>query len=181
MMRFVGLFAAFCALTTPAWADESVILAANEAIDRHDTLEAVMLLTPAADAGDAHAQALLGSILLRGAPDVPRDENRAADYMQRAAHQGSAQAQLNLGGMFKEGRGVPRDSVQAHFWMSLGLARITPPTPTPGDREAAATLFALDSARYERDQLASYMTVYELAESERLQRAWTPRIEQDGQ
>jgi hypothetical protein len=65
--------------------------------------------------------------------------------------------------------------------MSLGLERLTPPTPTPGDREAAATVFALDSARYERDQLASHMTASKLEESERLQRAWTPRVETGGQ
>jgi hypothetical protein len=180
MIRFLSLVAVLCSLTTLVWADENVVVAANEAIDRNDRAEAVRLLAPAADAGNANAQALLGSILLRGAPDVPRDDQRAAYWMQRAANQGFAQAQLNLGAMYKRGAGVPGNAVQAHFWMSLGLTRLTPPTPTPGDLEAAATLFALDSARYERDQLASYMTVDELAESERLQRAWTPRIEIDG-
>jgi TPR repeat protein len=104
LMRFLSLIAAVCVLTPLAWADD-VIPAANEAIARHDTVEAIRLLTPAADAGDANAQALLGSILLRGTPDVPRDEHRAASWMQRAANQGFAQAQLNLGGMFKQGYG----------------------------------------------------------------------------
>jgi uncharacterized protein len=135
------------------------------------------LLTPAADSGDANAQTLLGGIYLRGSSDIPRNDERAAYWIGRAANQGFPQAQLNLGGLYLRGAGVPQSNMQAHVWISLGLAEIVLPQPAPGDMEAAASLLAIDSARYERDQIGSYMTVEELAESDRLQKAWMARPE----
>lgn len=177
MIRILSAAAVTLALATSALAQVDVIAAANAAIDRNDRAEALRVLTPAAESGDANAQELLGRLYLGDAPDVHRDTGRAVYWLQRAANQGSPEAQLNLGALYLRGDGVQSSSVQAHFWMSLGLARMTPPTPTPGDLEAAAMLFVLDSARYERDQLASNMTREELAESERLQRAWAPTSE----
>jgi len=42
---------------------------------------------------------------------------------RRAAEQGSDDGQLNLGRMYAEGVGVPRDLVQAYVWLSLAAAR----------------------------------------------------------
>lgn len=159
-------------MTSAAWAQEDVITTANGAIARYDLGEAVRLLTPVAESGDANAQTLLGGIYLRGSPDIPRNDETAAYWLRRAANQGFPQAQLNLGGMYLRGSGVPQSNMQAHVWLSIGLTRIVPPQPAPGDREAAVMLFAIDSARYERDQIASYMSDEELAESDRLQSAW---------
>ena len=48
--------------------------------------------------------------------------------MSRAAEQGYAQAQINLGDLYAEGKGVSLDYVTAYMWYSLGSA---------GDRRAA--------------------------------------------
>lgn len=177
MTRLLCLFALVCSITSVAWAQEDVTAAANAAIARHELVEAIRLLTPVAESGDADAQTLLGSIYLRGSLDVPRNDETAAYWIKRAANQGSPKAQLNLGGMYLKGSGVPRSNMQAHVWLSLGLTHIALPQAAPGDRGGAAMLLAIDSARYTRDQIASYMTDEELAESDRLQSAWRARPE----
>jgi len=40
--------------------------------------------------------------------------------MSRAAEQGYAQAQINLGDLYAEGKGVPLDYVTAYMWYNLG-------------------------------------------------------------
>ena len=75
---------------------------------------------------------------------------------RRAADQGNAQAQNNLGTMYALGQGVPQDYVQAHMWFSLSVALGDP----FGQRN--------------RDQAAALLTPAQLAESERLLRAWRP-------
>jgi TPR repeat protein len=43
--------------------------------------------------------------------------------LQRAAEQKNAEAQYLLGRIYWEGRGVPRDRVQAHMWFNLAPAQ----------------------------------------------------------
>ena len=47
---------------------------------------------------------------------VPQDDEQAASWFRKAAEQGVAEAQYNLGKMYDEGRGVPQDDKQAVFW-----------------------------------------------------------------
>ena len=70
------------------------------------------------------------------------------------AEQGHAQAQVNLGIMSSQGRGVPKDSVQAYVWYTLAAAQ--------GD----------DLAEKFKNHLAKSMTLEQLAESQRLAREW---------
>ncbi len=70
------------------------------------------------------------------------------------AEQGDAIAQYNLGLMYANGRGVPRDYVQARMWFNLAAAQ---------DNETARTL---------RDKLAKKMTPAQLDEAQRLAREW---------
>ncbi|CAK0743872.1 hypothetical protein CCP3SC15_1280016 [Gammaproteobacteria bacterium] len=41
----------------------------------------------------------------------------AAQWFQRAAEQGLAGAQANLGMMYRDGRGVPKDEEKAREWL----------------------------------------------------------------
>ena len=41
---------------------------------------------------------------------VPQDAAEAVAWYRRAAEQGDARAQYNLGGMYRKGRGVPQDA-----------------------------------------------------------------------
>ncbi len=73
------------------------------------------------------------------------------------AEQGDAIAQYNLGLMYANGRGVPRDYVQAHLWANLAAAQ------------------GNELARKARDIVAKKMTPAQLAEAQRLARKWKPK------
>ena len=81
--------------------------------------------------------------------------------LRRAAEQGDASAQYNLGVMYDTGQGVPQDYVQAHKWINLATSRTTP-------REA-------EEYRSARDSLAERMTASQIAEAQRLARKWQPK------
>ena len=44
-------------------------------------------------------------------------------YISKAAEQGYAAAQLNLGAMYYNNRGVPENDVQAYMWWSIAKAQ----------------------------------------------------------
>lgn len=56
-----------------------------------------------ADAGDLRAQVLVGQMLLRGGPGVPRDTRAGLAALERAAQQGSVLAMLVLGQAYDTG------------------------------------------------------------------------------
>ncbi len=74
-----------------------------------------------------------------------------------AAPAWNADAQYNLALMYKKGRGVPQDYVQAHMWLNLAGAQ--------GHRQAA---------KY-RGIIAERMTPAQIAEAKRLAGKWRPR------
>ncbi len=88
---------------------------------------------------------------------VLRDYAEAVKWYRKAAEQGNAKAQNNLGLMHEEGRGVPQDYVQAHMWYNLAGAQ--------GGQQAAKN----------RDLVAKLMTPAQTAEAQRLARKWQPR------
>ncbi|MCH8040153.1 MAG: sel1 repeat family protein [Nitrospinae bacterium] len=70
------------------------------------------------------------------------------------AEQGHAQAQVNLGIIYSQGRGVPKDYVTAYRWYTLGA----------GQGDPLAEKF--------KDHLEKSMTPNQLAEAQRLAREW---------
>ncbi len=87
------------------------------------------------------------------------DYDRAVREFRLLAEQGHAQAQVNLGIMSSQGRGVPKDSVQAYRWYTLAAGQ--------GD----------DLAEKFKAHLEKSMTLDQLAEAQRLARAWKPKGE----
>ncbi len=85
------------------------------------------------------------------------DYDTALREFRLLAEQGHAQAQLNLGILYSQGRGVPKDSVQAYAWYTLAAGQ--------GD----------DLAGKFKDHLEKSMTLEQLAEAQRLAREWTPK------
>jgi uncharacterized protein len=53
---------------------------------------------------------------------VRRDYIEAMKWSLKAAEQGNADAQHNLGIMYGRGEGVPQDDVRAHMWFNLAAA-----------------------------------------------------------
>jgi TPR repeat protein len=68
-----------------------------------------------AEAGEAHAQQLLGSLYAKG-HSVKQSYPEAAKWYQLAAAQGDAAAQRALGELYEAGQGVPLDNQQAAQW-----------------------------------------------------------------
>ena len=54
---------------------------------------------------------------------VPKDDQLAVNWYRKAAEQGNASAQFNLGVRYANGRGVPKDDELAYFWWLLSSAR----------------------------------------------------------
>ena len=81
----------------------------------------------------------------------------AADWYRKAAEQGYARAQNNLGVMYDNGEGVGQDDVSAYMWFNLAAAR--------GLKEAVRN----------RDGVARHMTPEQIAEAQKLVHEWKPR------
>lgn len=79
------------------------------------------------------------------------------------AEQGHAAAQVNLGAMYRNGRGVPQDYIRAHMWLNLGASQLT------GDEHKRAA--------EARDALAEKMTPEQVARAQEMARGWKPRLE----
>jgi len=77
-------------------------------------------------------------------------------WYRRAAEQGDAVAQYNLANMYVQGQGVPKDTIQAHYWYSLAAAQ--------GDQDALAM----------QDRLEGKMTRAQLDASQKLVRESRP-------
>ena len=58
-----------------------------------------------------------------GGRGVPRDDAEAIEWFLKAADQGFAPAQINLGVLYERGQGVPEDFVQGYKWLSLSTSR----------------------------------------------------------
>jgi hypothetical protein len=54
---------------------------------------------------------------------VPQDYAKAVAWYQKAADQGDAQAQNNLGAMYRAGQGVPQNDVAAYALYNLSAAK----------------------------------------------------------
>ncbi len=90
------------------------------------------------------------------------DYDTALREFRPLAEQGHAQAQVNLGIMSSQGRGVPKDSIQAYRWYTLAANQ--------GD----------DLADKFKNHLAKSMTLDQLAEAQRLVRGWKAKGSEGG-
>jgi TPR repeat protein len=73
-----------------------------------------------AERGEADAQASMG-VVLRNAQDRSRNLVEAANWLQKAADQGNASAQYNLGLCYFSGEGVGKDEIEAYaYWKIAG-------------------------------------------------------------
>ena len=122
-----------------------------------DDAEAARWYRLAADQGDAVAQQSLGCVYREG-KGVPQDDAESVRWFRLAAEQGRADAQHDLACSYRDGNGVPQDYVQAHMWYSLSASQRS-------EAEWA-------NRAKNRDLTAQRMTPDQLAEAQRLARAW---------
>jgi TPR repeat protein len=133
------------------------------AYERKDMATAVRIWKVWADKGNAEARTLLGAMYWSG-EGVPRNHTEAARLYLLAANQGYARAQNDIGFMYGFGEGIPpRNDVEAYKWLTLAIARYT-----------ARNQDRLDQAIKDKATLAARMTKAQVAESEKLVKAWKP-------
>jgi hypothetical protein len=96
----------------------ALVAQARDAVRNKRGTDAVNLLKPAADAGDAEAALFLGNIYLYGS-GVPPDFEAARCYLELAAREGRVEALYNLGSIHDKAIGVPRDPQRAMRWFGL--------------------------------------------------------------
>lgn len=89
-------------------------------------------------------------------------ENDPIDKLRRAAEQGVAEAQFNLGLMYAKGQGVSQDYVAARMFLNLAGAK--------GNEDARKT----------RDLIATKMTAAQISEAQRRAQEWQTKPRSDG-
>ncbi len=66
--------------------------------------------------GEVAAQTALGAMYYSGIRGMPKDSEKAYEWLSKAAAQNSSGAQLMLGYMYYEGNGIPEDHSKAFKW-----------------------------------------------------------------
>jgi len=128
---------------------------------------------------------------------VPQDYAETTKWFLKAAEQGEAVAQYNLGVMYDTGKGVPQDYAEARKWYlkaaeqgyisaqnNLGVM-YEYGQGVPQDYVTAHLWFNLAASRAaggdrkkyadRRDETAAEMTPAQIAEAQRLAREWKPK------
>ena len=80
--------------------------------------EAMIEFLPAAQAGNADAEELIGVMYAMGL-GVERDDRRAFEWYLRASMKAHPGAQSGVGWYYEVGRGVTKDLVRAYMWYVL--------------------------------------------------------------
>ncbi|MBD3679644.1 MAG: sel1 repeat family protein [Rhodobacteraceae bacterium] len=92
---------------------------ARDLMDAGDYAAAMEELLPAAQAGNAEAEELIGVMYASGL-GVERDDVRAFEWYLRSAMKGHAGAQSGVGWYYEVGRGMPApDLTRAYMWYVL--------------------------------------------------------------
>ena len=86
------------------------------AYGKGDFATALQQWHPAAEAGDPHAQHMLGFLYARG-EGVPIMPTETIKWWRRAAEQSHPPAQMSLGVLYRKGLGVARNPAEAAKWI----------------------------------------------------------------
>jgi TPR repeat protein len=123
-----------------------------DAFGRGDYAGAMAIWQPLAEQGDVNTQLLLGSIYDLG-QGVPQDDAEAVKWYERAATQGSAKGQYQLGAVYARSAQV-KDPFQGYKWLTIA-ARTLASGPQGGvTADQATTLRTLIEGELSKDQIA---------------------------
>jgi len=114
-----------------------------------------------AAAGDPEAQFNLAKNYETGRAGYKKDFVEAEHWYRQAAEQGDPFAQASLGILYRFGKGIPRDYVEAFMWFYLAANQTT-----GGDQQSIAEM---------RDSTRARMTGEQYAEAMRRARGWKPK------
>ena len=85
-------------------------------------------------------------------------------WFLKAASMDAPYAQVLIGSMYEDGRGVPQDYVQAHMWLNLAASGYS----DKSEEKLREIVIK------ERDRVAAKMTPAQIAEAQKLAREWKP-------
>lgn len=148
-MRITGLILVILlsVFLNRAWAD---IELARDLMEASRFEEAYAQLLPAAQAGNADAEELIGVMYAMGL-GVERDDRRAFEWYLRSSMKGHPGAQSGVGWYYEVGRGMPApDLVRGYMWYVLSAIG--------GDPDAAVS----------QQEIVKKMTTEQIAEAEEL-------------
>ena len=167
----------------------------NAAYQRGDYRNAVKLLRPLVDQGNADAQDILAIMYFVG-QGVPQNRAEAIRLYRLAAEQGNAHAQDALGFVYLDGVGVQRDAGEAAKWFGKAAEQDNIDAQfnlgemyelgngLPKDYVRAYMWFTLVAshgtrpyATRSRDRVAQQMSPEQIAEAQQLAREWKPTLE----
>lgn len=119
-LAFLALVVASCFAVAPTWADN--LTDAFAAGNYEQVLKTAM---PRAEAGDAHAQILLGSLYSYGR-GVPQSYPKAEEWFRKAAEQGDASGEYALGMFYRTGAAGNHDDKAAFVWLKKAADQDNP-------------------------------------------------------
>lgn len=122
----------------------------SETAHSYDDVAAARLFFPLAEQRHTGAHPKMDS-MYAARPDGPKDPQGAVKSWQRAAEQGDAEGQYNLGLMYDKGQGVPQDFTRAYMWYHLAAKTLN------GDDAVVAIKL--------RDRVASRMSAEQIAKA----------------
>ena len=133
----------------------------NDFDDFESSLQKVQELKKRAEQGDAILQSILGDMYLQGTwPGVEKNYVESFKWHTLAAEQSNPHSQFTLGDIHLHGKGVPKDYVMAYMWYNIAAS---------SGYEIAKSL---------RDAVEKDMTPDQIAEGQRLSRAWLEKHKQ---
>jgi hypothetical protein len=123
-----------------------------------DDAEVVRWTRKAAEQGYAPAQHNLGSQTLNGIRGAAKDEAEGVRWFRKAAEQGWVPSQRSLVAVYFQGKGAPKDLVEAYKWASLAMEA----TQGPERQQTARG----------RDEIAKSMTQEQVEQGSQRARDW---------
>jgi TPR repeat protein len=123
-----------------------------EAFGRGDYAGAMAIWQPLAEQGDVNTQLLLGSIYDLG-QGVPQDDAEAVKWYERAAMQGSAKGQYQLGAVYARSPQV-KDPVQGYKWLTIAARTLASGPQSGVTADQATTLRTLIEGQLSKDEIA---------------------------
>ena len=121
---------------SPARTPAEQLADAERAIEAKRFADALTILRPLADAGNARAQTRLGDAYMEGR-GIPRDDAAAGRWYEKAALQGETGAQVKLAAMYVNGNGVLRNNNLAYVWFGTAARLGSGPAKLEQDKIAA--------------------------------------------
>jgi TPR repeat protein len=123
-----------------------------EAFGRGDYAGALAIWQPLAEQGDIPMQLLIGSIYDLG-QGVPQDDAEAVKWYERAAMQGSAKGQYQLGAIYARSAQV-KDPYQGYKWLTIAANTLASGPQGGVTADQATTLRTLIEGQLNKDQIA---------------------------